>query len=245
MSWFDLPRVPEPEVMDDGAEVEAYASAAAQAYLSKLDDTLVDHAIRLLDSKAGGAGLSLTEGRALDIGTGPGQIVFKLAQRLPRWHVTGIDRSPRMIAEAFAERDRLARSAADGGNARARVEFLLADGCRAPFADATFDLVLCNSVLHHLEDPARLLREIGRVAKPNGAVLVRDLRRPSRLAYTWHVRRHGRHYSGLMYKLYCDSVRAAYRPEEIAGMLRSSPIAGASVFTGQRTHLGIERERQS
>src|SRR5579862_1802567 len=75
MSWFDLPRVPEPEVMDDGAEVEAYASAAAQAYLSKLDDTLVDHAIRLLDRKADGFGVSLTEGRALDIGTGPGQIV--------------------------------------------------------------------------------------------------------------------------------------------------------------------------
>src|SRR5579862_969410 len=75
MSWLDLPRVPEPEVMDDGAEVEAYASAAAQAYLSKLDDTLVDHAIRLLDRKADGFGVSLTEGRALDIGTGPGQIV--------------------------------------------------------------------------------------------------------------------------------------------------------------------------
>src|SRR5579872_5382093 len=76
MRWLDLPRVPEPEVMDDGAEVEAYASAAAHAYLGKLDDTLVDHALRLLDARAGRAGLPLTDGRAVDIGTGPGQIVL-------------------------------------------------------------------------------------------------------------------------------------------------------------------------
>ena len=41
MSWLDLPREPEPEVMDDSDEVEAYASAAAQEYLDRIDDTFV------------------------------------------------------------------------------------------------------------------------------------------------------------------------------------------------------------
>ena len=63
MSWLDLPRVPEPEVMNDSDEVEAYASAAAQAYLGKIDDTFVEHAVRLVAARA--------RGRALDIGTGP------------------------------------------------------------------------------------------------------------------------------------------------------------------------------
>ena len=47
MSWLDLPRVPEPEVMDDAGEVQAYSSAAAQEYLGKIDDTFVEHAVRL------------------------------------------------------------------------------------------------------------------------------------------------------------------------------------------------------
>ncbi len=46
--WFDLPRVPEPEVMDDSGEVEAYSSSPAQAYLSEIDDTFVAHALQLL-----------------------------------------------------------------------------------------------------------------------------------------------------------------------------------------------------
>ena len=106
---------------------------------------------------------------------------------------------------------------------------------------ASIDLVLCNSVLHHLEQPGQLFAEIARVAAPGGAILLRDLQRPSRLKYPLHVRWHGRHYSGLMYKLYCDSVRAAYTPEELAGLLRASPLRDARIFTLGRTHLGFER----
>ncbi len=233
--WFDLPRVPEPEVMDDSGEVEAYSSAAAQAYLNKIDDTFVEHAERLLRGRA----LLAETGHALDIGCGPGQIVLKLAQRLPGWRFTGVDRSANMVRQALAARDHAVPRG--GGELTARVDFRVADGSKLPFADGTFDLVLCNSVLHHLEQPARLLVEMARVAAPGGAILLRDLRRPSRPACPLHVRWHGRHYSGLMYKLYCDSVRAAYQPEELAALLRASPLRDARIFTLGRTHLGFER----
>ena len=230
MSWLDLPRVPEPEVMDDAAEVEAYASAAAQAYLDRIDDTFVAHAQRLVGGK--------TEGRALDIGTGPGQIVLKLARRLPRWQFVGVDRSTNMIQKARAG------AAAEGE----RVQFFVADGNRLSFPDGSFDLVMCNSVLHHLAEPQRVLGEVARLVKPGGAVLIRDLRRPSRLAYPLYVRWHGRHYSGLMYKLYRASVRAAYTVAELEELLRQSPLRAsdansgrACVFAHGRTHLGIER----
>ena len=55
MSVFDLPRIPEAEVMDDSQEVDAYSSAAAQSFLDKIDDTLVEHALRLLKEKSAGA----------------------------------------------------------------------------------------------------------------------------------------------------------------------------------------------
>jgi ubiquinone/menaquinone biosynthesis C-methylase UbiE len=178
-------------------------------------------------------------GNALDIGYGPGQIVLRLAHRLPGWRVAGVDRSANMVRQAQAARDEVARGA--GNNLASRVVFDVGDGSALPFADGSVDLVMCNSVLHHLEQPARLFAEIARVIAPGGAILLRDLRRPSRPAYRLHVRWYGRHYSGLMYKLYCDSVRAAYTPEELAALLRNSPLRDARIFTLGRTHLGFER----
>jgi SAM-dependent methyltransferase len=103
-------------------------------------------------------------------------------------------------------------------------------------------VVLSNSLLHHLERPAALFQEMARVAKPEGLILLRDLRRPSRLAFPFHVRWHGRYYSGLMYRLFVNSVRAAYTPAELAGLLRESPLAEAQVFLHERTHLGFARD---
>jgi ubiquinone/menaquinone biosynthesis C-methylase UbiE len=237
MGWLDLQRVPEPEVMDECGEVEAYSSAAAQSYLSQVDDTFVDHARRLVTSPIDAE----VAGTVLDIGTGPGQIALKLAQQLSGWPVIGVDRSPNMIRQALAARDAAPTAQRRPGAKAAELEFLVADAKRLPFPDASFDLVLCNSVLHHLEDPASLLAEIARVAGPDGAILLRDLRRPSRLAYPYHVRWYGRHYSGTMYRLYCDSVRAAYTPDELSAMLGKSPLRDARVFRHSSTHLGIER----
>jgi ubiquinone/menaquinone biosynthesis C-methylase UbiE len=115
------------------------------------------------------------------------------------------------------------------------------DGNSLAFPDASFDLVTCNSVLHHFAEPRNLFAEMARVAKPTAAVLLRDLRRPSRFAYPLHVRFHGRHYSGAMYKLYCDSVRAAYTSAELQALLASSSMHGARVFKHHSTHIGFER----
>lgn len=228
MGLFDLPRIPEPEAMDDPSEVEAYSSSASQEYLERIDDTFVEHAARLLAGR--------DRGRALDIGTGPGQIVIKLARRLTRWKFVGVDRSPNMLAQASANLE------AAGPSLAGRVEFEVADGSRLPFPDSRFDFVMCNSVLHHLEEPRRLLSEIARLAKPSGAVLLRDLRRPGRFAYPFHVRWHGRHYSGAMRKLYRDSVRAAYTIPELQNLLNASSLRGcARIFEHASTHIGLER----
>lgn len=241
MGWLDLPRVPEPEVMDESGEVEAYSSAAAQSCLSKIDDTFVAHARRLIASRIT-AGVA---GSVLDIGTGPGQIALKLAARLPGWLVIGVDRSPNMIREALAARQTAQTAQSkpqQPGLEAAEADFLVADANRLPFPDASFDLVICNSVLHHLADPARLFEEIARVGRPGAAILVRDLRRPSRIAFPFHARWFGRHYSGTMYRLYCDSLRAAYTFKELSALLRQSPLREARPFRRGRTHLGIERD---
>ena len=224
---FESQRVPEPEVMDDSGEVVAYSSAAAQSYLNQIDDTFVARAVRLVNRRE--------RGRALDIGTGPGQIVVKLARQLTRWKFVAVDRSSHMIAEAAAN------LVAAGPDLARRVEFQIADANALPFPDATFDLIFCNSVLHHMFEPERLLAEMARVAKPRGAVLLRDLRRPNRYVHRWHVRRHGRHYSGKMRELYEASVRAAYIAPELQRLVEASRLARVRVFNDASTHIGIER----
>lgn len=228
MSWLDFPRTPETEVMGGADEVDAYASAAAQAHLESIDNTLVDQVLSIA------AEIGLRAGSLLDIGTGPGGIPLKIARQMPALQVIGADRSATMIRSAC----RAARALELGG----RALFLLADGAQLPFPGSCFDLVLSNSLLHHLTDPVSALNEMARVAKPDGVILLRDLRRPSRIAFPFHFRWHGRHYSGLMKKLFIDSVRAAYTGRELGDLLGRSSLAGSSIFYHRRTHLGFVRK---
>ncbi|HEX5411893.1 MAG TPA: class I SAM-dependent methyltransferase [Terriglobia bacterium] len=225
MRWLEMTRKPEPDVMEALDDVCAYASAAGQRHLSALDDTLVDHVLSLAPRDSEPAGL------LLDVGCGPGNIVLKIARRCPKLLVVGLDRSRNMVETA--------RRGSAELKLEARASFQQANAGHLPFAGGAFDFVLSNSVLHHLSDPATVLREMLRVTKPHGAILLRDLRRPSRLSYPWHVRWYGRHYSGIMKRLFEDSVRAAYTPEELIDLLGSSGIAEAQIFFHERSHMGF------
>ena len=225
MAWWTLPRIPEAEVMSEAAEVSAYASAAAQNYLDTLDDTFVEQIL----------GFGVDSGLALDIGTGPGGIPLKIARRNPNLRVIGVDRSEAMIQAA--------RNAAREQNYAGRVRFLLGDANRLCFPDAAFDLVLSNSLLHHLADPVGVFREMARVARPGGWVVVRDLRRPSKVAFPFHAAWHGRHYTGLMRELYEASLRSAYTGNELRELLNRASLGAARLFRFGRTHLGFVMQK--
>ena len=233
MALLSLKRVPEPELMDDDSEVEAYAGAAAQAYLEAIDRSFLRHVEGLMP------GPGLEQARVLDVGCGPGQILVMMKQRWPGMQITGIDGGPEMIEKARKD------AAAAGLDIAYEVLRMGPMGdARLPYGDGEFDLVTCNSVIHHLADPVGALDEIARVAKPDGAVLVRDLQRPKlMLPYALHVRVFGRHYAGEMRRLYEASVAAAYTPKEFGDLLGRSKLAGgrARTFRHGMTHAGIER----
>ncbi|HET9177018.1 MAG TPA: class I SAM-dependent methyltransferase [Terriglobia bacterium] len=225
MRWLEMNRNPEPEVMNAADDISAYASAAGQDHLDALDNTFVDRVLSLAPP-----GVEPT-GSLLDVGCGPGNIALKVARRCRGLAVVGLDRSRNMVETAR-------RMAAELGLEN-RVFFQQASADRLPFSGGAFDFVLSNSVLHHLSDPARVLGEMLRVIKPDGSILLRDLRRPSRLAYPWHVRWYGRHYSGIMKRLFEDSVRAAYTPDELADLLGRSGLSEAHIFLHERSHMGF------
>ena len=95
----------------------------------------------------------------LDVGTGTGRHALRLAARGAR--VTAVDFSERMLAKARA------KTGAD------RVRFENHDVTqRLPYDDASFDCVLSALVLEHVPDVAAFLRELGRVTRPGGRIVV-------------------------------------------------------------------------
>lgn len=87
----------------------------------------------------------------LDVGAGDGQIAAEVGRRLGAGEVKGVDV--------------LIRPAAS-------IEVVPYDGRQLPFASGAFDVVTISDVLHHCEDPSRVLAECLRVA--NHCVLVKD-----------------------------------------------------------------------
>lgn len=97
----------------------------------------------------------------LDVGCGTGLNLMEAARRFgPARALCGVDIAPGMIA--------LARQKAAMVGVPAL--FAVADAQRLPFPDQSFDLVICNSVIHWFEDRLQALREMRRVLRPGGSL---------------------------------------------------------------------------
>ncbi len=119
----------------------------------------------------------------LDVGCGTGTLAT-LAQRQvgDTGAVAGIDASPEMIARALykARKRRLA------------INFETARAEALPFADQHFDVVLCTVTLHHLRRATRggAVREMHRVLKPGGRLLLVDFVFGARRTVAGYLHRH-------------------------------------------------------
>lgn len=124
-------------------------------------------------------------GRILDVGTGPGHLLFALRQAFPDTILVGVDISKAMVSQA---RKNIAAWEHDD-----RIESMVAGANALPFADGTFDRVISTGSLHHWKDPVHALSEAYRVLKPNGYALMYDLVREMPKAICEEIRKeHGR-----------------------------------------------------
>jgi demethylmenaquinone methyltransferase / 2-methoxy-6-polyprenyl-1,4-benzoquinol methylase len=108
----------------------------------------------------------------LDICCGTGDLTFEFADRVsPGGHVIGSDFSEPMLDLA---REKAKRRGADG------VRFEWADALQLPYDDSRFDMVTVGFGLRNFADWDKGLREMARVLKPGGKVVVLEFTRPTR-----------------------------------------------------------------
>lgn len=96
-------------------------------------------------------------GRVLDVGCGSGGVTRDLVAAAPRATVVAMDLDPAMARQART--------------VLPETHVLRGDGCALPFADACFDVAVCNLVLMWNERPQALVAELARVVRPGGTVL--------------------------------------------------------------------------
>ncbi len=138
-------------------------------------------------------------GRTLDVGTGKGRFLIRLARRANR--VVTIDSNP-------AEQ-RFARMNASLHGVAGRIRFVIADAAALPFPDHSFDTVVSMNCLHHLRDLEAVLAEITRVIRPGGRIVLADLDANGFRLFDRMHRREGRPHE-----------RFAYRWPQVAALLR-------------------------
>src|SRR5580700_5201150 len=159
-----IPRILEPEVMDSESEAVDYNTMDH----SQVNRAFVDDLLAALPQKQDG---SRTEPwQILDVGTGTALIPIELCRRPGRWHVTAADLAQSMLNVAALN------IAAAGLGAKIRPQRL--DAKELPFGDGHFDVVMTNSILHHIPDPRDCFGEMVRVVAPGGLLFARDLLRP-------------------------------------------------------------------
>ncbi len=216
-----MQRVLEPEVMDTWEEAVEYDT---------MDFTEVNTAFTQRALKLGPPFSAMV----LDAGTGTARIPILLCQMRPQWQVFGIDLAQNML--------QIGSQHVEQAGLQQKIVLELVDAKQLPYKDEHFELVISNSLVHHLPDPLPFFREVSRVLKPNGAILIRDLiRPPDQETMNNLVESIGAEYNTHQKQLFRDSLHAALTLDEVNQLISQAALQGVIVYQSSDRHWTAER----
>ena len=216
-----MERIVEPELMEDVAQARAYAAADFEQAHSAIMRCFA----RWLP-EVGGAF------NAADLGCGDADVAVRLAKMHRRARIVAVDGSRAMLHHA---RKRLARE-----RLAQRVRLVEAVLPRVPLPAGGYDLILSNSLLHHLHDPRVLWDTVRHLGKPSARVFIADLTRPaSRACAAALVERHAAREAPVLKRDFYNSLLAAFTPCEIEDQLQRAGLARLSVKRIDDYHVAV------
>ena len=200
-----LPRILEPEIMDTVDEARDYDamdhSEVNRVFVSDLLKTMTD---------SGHNGSQ----RILDLGTGTALIPIELCRQSECQHeIRAVDLAQEMLKVAALN--------VQTAKLEQQITLELIDAKQLSCDDGTFDVVMSNTIVHHIPEPMTVLAESVRVLKPGGLLFVRDLLRPeSREQLEELVELHAGQESDSACKMFSESLHAALTIEEATELCR-------------------------
>ncbi len=205
--------------MDMQTEVDAYA----QANFSDVNQRFVDHVLANAPAEK--------PLRVLDVGCGPADIPIMIANARPQWQILAVDASSPMLQVAAKKAaHQLARN----------IRFRLADAKQLPSDLGSFDLIISNSLLHHLPDVTGFWQGIKARGTHGTTVILRDLARPaSELDARLIVSSYAGSESDLLQVEFYRSLLAAFTVEEVRKQLDAAGLKKLAVQMVSDRHLDV------
>ena len=145
----------------------------------------------------------------LDVGTGNGNFLGVLKETFPNADITGIDPNAESLKEA-------SENFPD-------VKFQKMGAENIEFPDNLFDVVTISMALHHLSDVAGALKEMRRVTKPGGWIIVNELFSDN-LNPAQEVHKLYHHFGSQIDRIHGVSHNESFKKDEIFKMVKDSGI---------------------
>jgi ubiquinone/menaquinone biosynthesis C-methylase UbiE len=202
-----LVRILEPEVMDRPDEAVEYDALDHRA----VNQSFVTDLLAALPAAPISADWTPFPD-VLDLGTGTALIPIELCRRHSDCRVLAADAAVSMLE--------LARYHLEIENLTQRIELRHVDAKQLPFPDGLFDVVMSNSIIHHIPEPISVLREALRVARAGGLLFFRDLLRPESDAQLRHfVTTYAAGANEQQQRMFAESLHAALSLDEIRSLV--------------------------
>lgn len=164
--------------------------------------------------------------RVLDIAIGTSDLAIEFARKHPSAVITGVDFSKEMME--------FGRVKSDGAGFRERIFYALGDGTELPVKEGVFDAVSIAFGIRNIPNKGKLLKEMLRVLKPGGQILILEMTFPKNLQlrrfFLWYFRRVIPVIGGIIsgnfkaYNYLPDSIKDFLRPEELTAIMRGAGI---------------------